>query len=66
VILDMGKLNQVLWAKPGLARVQAGAKLMAIDKHTREMGWEIRMAPSTYRTATIGGSLPAAAAALAL
>jgi FAD/FMN-containing dehydrogenase len=55
VILDMGKLNQVLWAKPGLARVQAGAKLMAIDKHTREMGWEIRMAPSTYRTATIGG-----------
>lgn len=55
VILDMGKLNQVLWAKPGLARVQAGAKLMAIDKHTRELGWEIRMAPSTYRTATIGG-----------
>lgn len=55
VILDMSKLNQVIWAKPGLARVQAGAKLMAIDKHTRELGWEIRMAPSTYRTATIGG-----------
>lgn len=66
VILDMGKLNQVLWAKPGLARVQAGAKLMAIDKHTREMGWEIRMAPSTYRTATIGGSLLAAVVALVL
>jgi FAD/FMN-containing dehydrogenase len=55
VILEMSKLNQVIWAKPGLARVQAGAKLAAIDKHTREMGWEIRMAPSTYRTATIGG-----------
>lgn len=55
VILDMSKLNQVIWAKPGLARVQAGAKLMAIDKQTRELGWEIRMAPSTYRTATIGG-----------
>ncbi|MFQ3585058.1 MAG: FAD-binding oxidoreductase [Cyanobacteriota bacterium] len=55
VILDVSKLNQVLWAKPGVARVQAGAKLMAIDKQTREIGWEIRMAPSTYRTATIGG-----------
>jgi len=55
VILEMSKLNQVIWAKPGLARVQAGVKLAAIDKHTREMGWEIRMAPSTYRTATIGG-----------
>ena len=55
VILEMSKLNQVIWAKPGLARVQAGIKLAAIDKHTREMGWEIRMAPSTYRTATIGG-----------
>lgn len=55
VILEMSKLTQVIWAKPGLARVQAGIKLAAIDKHTREMGWEIRMAPSTYRTATIGG-----------
>ncbi len=55
VILDMSKLNQVIWAKPGLGRVQAGAKLMAIDKQTRELGWELRMAPSTYRTATIGG-----------
>lgn len=55
IVLDMSKLNQVVWAKPGLVRVQAGAKLMAIDKQTRELGWEIRMAPSTYRTATLGG-----------
>ncbi|MEM6251849.1 MAG: FAD-binding oxidoreductase [Cyanobacteria bacterium P01_D01_bin.156] len=55
VILDLSKLNQVKWVKPGLACVEAGAKLAAIDKITRAQGWEIRMAPSTYRTATIGG-----------
>ena len=55
VILDMGKMQTVKWIKPGLACVEPGVKLNAIDKQTREIGWEIRMAPSTYRTATIGG-----------
>ena len=48
-------MNQVKWVKPGQACVEPGAKLAAIDKVTRPQGWEIRMAPSTYRTATIGG-----------
>ncbi|MBD3881728.1 FAD-binding oxidoreductase [Phormidium tenue FACHB-886] len=55
VILDLTKMQAVKWVKPGLACVEPGAKLAAIDKQTRETGWEIRMAPSTYRTATIGG-----------
>ncbi|MBW4421746.1 MAG: FAD-binding oxidoreductase [Myxacorys californica WJT36-NPBG1] len=55
VILDMTRMAAVKWMKPGLACVEPGAKLAAIDKQTREIGWEIRMAPSTYRTATIGG-----------
>jgi len=55
VVLDLSKLNAVEWVNPGLARVQAGAKLAAIDRVTRESGWELRMYPSTYRTATIGG-----------
>ncbi|MBI4784828.1 MAG: FAD-binding oxidoreductase [Oscillatoriophycideae cyanobacterium NC_groundwater_1537_Pr4_S-0.65um_50_18] len=55
VILDMTKMQAVKWMKPGMACVEPGAKLSAIDKQTREIGWEIRMAPSTYRTATIGG-----------
>lgn len=55
VILDMTKMQAVKWIKPGLACVEPGAKLSSIDKQTRESGWEIRMAPSTYRTATIGG-----------
>ena len=55
VILDMTRMQEILWVKPGVARVEAGVKLAAVDKKTREIGWEIRMAPSTYRTATIGG-----------
>ncbi|HIK54819.1 MAG TPA: FAD-binding oxidoreductase [Synechococcales cyanobacterium M55_K2018_004] len=55
VILDLTKMQAIKWVKPGIACVEPGAKLVNIDKHTREMGWEIRMAPSTYRTATIGG-----------
>jgi FAD/FMN-containing dehydrogenase len=55
VILDLTKMHAIKWIRPGLACVEPGAKLAAIDKQTRETGWEIRMAPSTYRTATIGG-----------
>lgn len=55
VILDLSPMQQIKWVKPGVARVEAGARLAAIDKQTRETGWEIRMAPSTYRKATIGG-----------
>ncbi|MBA3924300.1 MAG: FAD-binding oxidoreductase [Nostocaceae cyanobacterium] len=55
VIVDMTKMQKIHWVKPGSARVYAGVKLAAIDKKTREIGWEIRMSPSTYRTATIAG-----------
>jgi FAD/FMN-containing dehydrogenase len=55
VILDMTRMQEILWLKPGVARVEAGVKLAALDKKAREIGWEMRMAPSTYRTATIGG-----------
>ncbi|AFY76407.1 FAD/FMN-dependent dehydrogenase [Pleurocapsa sp. PCC 7327] len=55
VILDTTKMNQIRWIKPGLACVEPGVKMAAFDKQAREIGWELRMAPSTYRTATIGG-----------
>jgi FAD/FMN-containing dehydrogenase len=55
VILDLTRMQAVKWIKPGMACVEPGARLAAIDKQTRETGWEIRMTPSTYRTATIGG-----------
>jgi FAD/FMN-containing dehydrogenase len=55
VILDMTALHRIHWIQPGGARVDAGVKMAAFDKQAREIGWELRMAPSTYRTATIGG-----------
>jgi len=35
--------------------MEPGVKMAAFDKKAREIGWELRMVPSTYRTATIGG-----------
>jgi FAD/FMN-containing dehydrogenase len=55
VILDTTRMNAIRWIKPGLACVEPGVKLAAFDKQARVTGWELRMAPSTYRTATIGG-----------
>ncbi|HEY9636999.1 MAG TPA: FAD-binding oxidoreductase [Coleofasciculaceae cyanobacterium] len=55
VILDTTRMNAIRWIKPGLACVEPGVKLSVFDKQAREIGWELRMAPSTYRTATIGG-----------
>jgi FAD/FMN-containing dehydrogenase len=55
VVLDMALLNRIEWQKPGLVRVQAGAKLFEIDVATRPNGFELRMHPSTKRSAEIGG-----------
>lgn len=55
IILDTTKMNKISWIKPGLACVEPGVKMAAFDKEAREIGWELRMYPSTYRTATIGG-----------
>jgi hypothetical protein len=55
VVLDMAALDRIEWQKPGLVRVQAGAKLFDIDTATRPYGFELRMHPSTKRSAQIGG-----------
>ncbi len=55
VLLDITKLDAIEWAKPGQVRVGAGAKMNAMDAELAPTGWEIRMHPSTKRTATIGG-----------
>lgn len=55
VILDMSLMQTVHWVEPGMACVEPGVKMAALDKQTQASGWELRMAPSTYRTATIGG-----------
>ncbi len=55
VILDLTHMNQIKSLQPGIAIVEPGVRMAAFDKKARGIGWELRMAPSTYRTATIGG-----------
>jgi FAD/FMN-containing dehydrogenase len=55
VLMDITGLNAIEWHKPGLVRVQAGAKINEIDAAIRPSGWELRLHPSTKRSATIGG-----------
>jgi FAD/FMN-containing dehydrogenase len=55
VLLDITALDTIEWIRPGQIRVGAGAKMNAIDAATRPSGYELRMHPSTKRTATIGG-----------
>jgi FAD/FMN-containing dehydrogenase len=55
VVLDTTKMNQIINLAPGVTTVEPGVKMAAFDKKAQEIGWELRMAPSTYRSATIGG-----------
>jgi FAD/FMN-containing dehydrogenase len=55
VVLDLTRLDAIEWTRPGAARVAAGRKLVDIDDALRPSGWELRMFPSTKRSATIGG-----------
>ena len=55
VVLDMTALDSIEWQRPGMLRVGPGRKMIDIDRETRPNGWELRMHPSTKRTATIGG-----------
>lgn len=55
VLLDMTEMTGIVWQKPGSVRVRAGTNILALDEATRPNGFELRMHPSTKRTATIGG-----------
>jgi len=55
VLLDITALSATEWQKPGAIRVGPGARMVDIDMAIRPSGSELRMHPSTKRTATIGG-----------
>lgn len=55
IILETSRLQEIKWIKGGLASVQTGVKLATLDKKAQEIGWESRMIPSTFRSATVGG-----------
>jgi FAD/FMN-containing dehydrogenase len=55
VVLNLAEMNKVLEVSRGSVRAEAGAIMSAIDAAAHESGQELRMHPSTHRTATIGG-----------
>ena len=55
VLLDMTAMDALHGIVDGVAEVEPGAKLGAVDAWARAQGWELRLWPSTKRTATIGG-----------
>jgi len=55
VVLDLSGLDKVLEIAPGWVRAQAGAIIADIETACRPSGQELRLHPSTYRTASIGG-----------
>lgn len=55
VILDMTAMEKIISFADGIAEVEAGATLMQVDAWARQQGWELRLWPSTKRTATVGG-----------
>lgn len=55
VTMDATALDQVLGIEPGLASVQAGVMMHALNEAARAGGQQLRMWPSTERIATLGG-----------
>ncbi|MCK0208206.1 FAD-binding oxidoreductase [Starkeya koreensis] len=55
LVLDLSGLDKVLEIVPGRVRAQAGALIADIDAACAASGQELRLHPSTYRTASIGG-----------
>ncbi len=54
-VVEMTGLDKILWIRDGAVRVQPGLRMVELDQALRAEGWELRMHPSTKRTATIGG-----------
>ncbi|WP_372622700.1 FAD-binding oxidoreductase [Falsiroseomonas sp.] len=55
VLLDMTAMTKPIAITDGAVEVEAGAKMIDLDLWCREQGWELKLWPSTKRTATIGG-----------
>src|SRR5258708_278232 len=62
VVLDMTRLDQVIWQRPGAGRFGAGARMLDIDRALAPAGHELRFYPSTRQHATIGGFIAGGAA----
>ncbi|MGG3643836.1 FAD-binding oxidoreductase [Bacillus gobiensis] len=57
IIIDLTKLNRMIEVSETSVKAQAGTKLGILEKELRRQGKELRIFPSTYATATVGGFL---------
>ena len=55
VVLELSEMTAIADVRPGALRCAPGAKMHLIDAELRPGGQELRLHPSTKRTATIGG-----------
>jgi len=55
LLLDMTSYSGVVSVKDGTVRACSGTMMSDIDAVTRQVGWELRIHPSTRSTASIGG-----------
>ncbi|WP_295983048.1 FAD-binding oxidoreductase [uncultured Variovorax sp.] len=55
IVLDVTQMCRVLGVREGSIRVEAGARMHDIDLAARETGQALRMWPSTWHVASIGG-----------
>ncbi|MDR4317619.1 FAD linked oxidase domain-containing protein [Niallia circulans] len=57
IVLDLTKMDKLLDLKEDTVKVQAGMRLGTLEKKLRKQGKELRIYPSTFMTATVGGFL---------
>jgi FAD/FMN-containing dehydrogenase len=62
VVIDMRRLDRMVFVKNGAARFEAGANMLDMDKALDGHGQELRFHPSTRAQATIGGFVAGGAA----
>ena len=57
ILANLHRLNRILSidVETGVARVEAGVRMGALERKAREVGWELRIYPSTWATCTVGG-----------
>lgn len=55
LLLDMTRMAAIHGLENGVVETDPGVKMIELDIWARERGWELRLWPSTKRTATIGG-----------
>jgi FAD/FMN-containing dehydrogenase len=62
VVVDMTRIDQVIWHKPAAGRFGSGARMLDVDRALAPAGHELRFYPSTRQHATIGGFIAGGAA----